>query len=307
MRRGITAIFIFMLFVHSNGFAQYFAAGNPFLSDAWQSIPRDKEILFSLSYQNSYSSQFFNENHISTAANALKTASYNYTEFTSAFGFTPKFSVGFELGYFLNKTMTYQQSALKSSGLGDVVVNFKYNLFENNRAKFTLLPAVGFKLPAGEFDKIEGNTVLPLALQTSSGNLKYFASIYMNKQITDKFNLSSFTMFEYAQLINSKYFYLKYGDQWMLSFFANYKLSYKFAAILQLRFESKDKSRKELDKIIESSGYEIFFISPQLNFNINEDFQLSAYVDLPVYRYYNGTQLAANYAISVRLLKKIGF
>jgi hypothetical protein len=305
------SLVVFMLFVclYFKGHSQYVAvaAGNPFLSDAEQFIPGDKELLLSLSCQNTASTHFYVEDKVSTDLNSLKKIVSNFVDFNAVFGFTSRFSVGFELGYFMNKNMRYLNTTSRTSGLADGVLSLKYKLMQNKRTRFTLLPSAGIKLPLGSFDITDGSTVLPLAMQPSSGDICYFASIYMHKALSDKFSIASYTRYEVSQLISSTYYYHKYGDLWMLSFFGSYKFSDKFTGILQLRLENKDKSQRELDKIIESSGYDIFFVSPQVNFNFTDKFQLGLYADLPVYKYYNGTQLAADYCIAVRLMKKIGF
>jgi hypothetical protein len=308
MKTCLAALFLFACLC-AKGQSQYVAvaAGNPFLSDAEQFIPGDKELQISLTYQNTASTHFYNEDHVSNDLNSLKKIVSNYADFNAVFGFTSRFSVGFELGYFMNKNMRYLNTTSKTSGLADGVISLKYKLLQNKRTRFTLLPVAGIKIPLGSFDFTDGFIVLPLAMQPSSGDICYFASIYMHKVLNDKFSIASYTRYEVSQLISSTYYYHKYGDLWMLSFFGSYKLSDLFTCILQLRLENKDKSHRELDKIIESSGYGIFYVSPQVNFNFTEDFQLGVYADLPLYKYYNGTQLATDYSISVRLMKKIGF
>jgi len=284
---------------------QNFAAGNPFLSDAEQSTLQEKELLFSFTYHNAFSTQYFKEDHINHDQNNIKKAYSNYTEFKTAYGFSPKFSASFELGYFLNKTLAYENTSQKGFGLGDAAVYLKYRLIYSKYAKFTLLPAVGIKLPIGVFGQTDGKVNLPLALQPSSGNFKYIVSVYMSKIMNEKLVIASLCSYENAQLIDTRNFYFKYGDQWMLAFYADYKFSNSISADMQFRFENKDKSHITFSKIIEASGCKIVFITPQFSYHFNRNWEISVYADLPVYRYYNGIQFAEGYSFSLKVMKKL--
>ncbi|MFZ4740944.1 MAG: transporter [Bacteroidales bacterium] len=307
MRKLAILLLISSIFHSSANYGQSLAAGNPSLSDAEQGYLSNKELAFSLTYQNSYSNKFYNEDRVYNGLENIINAYSNYVEFKTTYGFTPKISTSMELGYFFNKTINYQDSSYNGYGLGDAAIYLKYRLISSKTAKFMLLPAIGIKLPIGVFDQTIGTTKLPLMLQPSSGNFKYNVSIYMLKILNDKLSIASMCFYEYAPLINSKNFYYKYGDQWKLSFFAKYKFSENFSTNLQFRFENKDKENKEFEKIIEYSGYKIVIASPQISYIFSNNWQISAYADLPIYQYYNGIQLAQNYSFSLKLLKKFDF
>ncbi|MFZ4741581.1 MAG: hypothetical protein ACOYLE_10510 [Bacteroidales bacterium] len=304
---GKLAIFGFVFIIQSLSvvYGQNLLAGNPQLNLAEQTVLSDKELEFSLTYFHSNSNKYFTEDQIFNNVKYIKNAFSNYTEFKSSYGFTPKLSASIELGYFINKTVNYQDSSLNGHGLGDAAVYLKYRLIFSKNAKFTLLPAIGIKIPIGVFDQMDGNAKLPIMVQPSSGNFKYIAGVFMSKVINYRISISSICAYEYAQLIDSKNFYYKYGDQWMLSFFAQYRFQENFSTVLQFRFENKDKSHILINKVVEASGYKIVFVSPQLNYNFNKNYQISASADFPVYRYYNGTQFASGFSFSLRLLKKI--
>jgi hypothetical protein len=44
------------------------------------------------------------------------------------------------------------------------------------------------------------------------------------------------------------------------------------------------------------SGSRTVFLSPGLAYSVTHDFQLYSFVQLPIYRFYNGTQLSVNWA-----------
>ncbi len=307
MRKFLILVWISLFYYASAIYGQNMAAGNPFLSDADLTTLAAKELDVSLTFRNAYSFQYYNGFKAYNGSDFIKSACSNYVEFKTAYGCTPKISASVELGYFFNKTIQYKDSSHNGNGLGDLAVQFKYRLYFNKAAGFTLLPSVGIKLPIGVFDQTKENVKLPISVQPSSGSLKYIFSIYMSKVMNEKLSISSLCSYEYAQLIDSDNFYYRYGDQFIFSFYANYKFSEKLVATLQCRFESKDKSHIEFSKIVEASGYKIIFVSPQISYNFSNNWQFSVYADLPAYRYYNRIQLAASYAVSLKLLKKLDF
>jgi hypothetical protein len=301
------AIFVVILIIQSFAvvYGQYLAAGNPQLNMAEPSVLSDKELAFSLTYFHGYANKYFYEDHVFNNLKTIKSAYTNYAVFKSAYGFTPKLSASVELGYFFNKTINYQDSSQNGHGLGDAAVYMRYRLIYSKNAKFIMLPFVGIKLPIGFFDQKSAILNLPIEVQPASGNFKYMTGIYMSKVINDKLSVASLCSYEYAQLIDSENFYYKYGDQWMLSFLANYKFSERLSSDLQFRFETKDKSHLALSKIIESSGYKILLVCPQITYDFINNWQISVYTQLPLYRYYNGTQLSSCFSVSVRILKKL--
>lgn len=307
MLKSILLGFVLFFCYSAYIYAQNLTAGNPQLNFAEKSVLAEKEITFSLTFFHSYSNKYFNEDHVFSNLKLIKNAFSNYTEFKSSYGFSSKLSASIELGYFFNKTISYQDSSHNGHGLGDAAVYLRYRLIYSKNAKFTLLPTIGIKLPIGVFDQKIGNHNLPIEVQPASGNFKYIAALYMSKVLNEKLSIASICSYEYAQLIDSENFYYKYGDHWMLSFYANYKFLNKFSTDLQISFETKDKSHTTIDKIIESSGYKIIFISPQINYSFNDNWQISTYADLPVYRYYNGIQFSSSFSVSVKLCKKINF
>jgi hypothetical protein len=163
------------------------------------------------------------------------------------------------------------------------------------------------KFPIGVFDQEVENVQLPIAVQPSSGSYKYNGNVFISKGIGRKMALAAFLSYEYSQLIKSENFYYKYGDQWISALYFNYRIIKNFSTDLQLRNEYRAKSRRENDETVESSGYDVIYFTPQLTYAFKYNWYLSAYSDIPVYKYYNDIQMSFGYAISLRLTKKIDF
>ncbi|MFQ5334945.1 MAG: hypothetical protein ACE5DN_02605 [Flavobacteriales bacterium] len=49
----------------------------------------------------------------------------------------------------------------------------------------------------------------------------------------------------------------------------------------------------------------ILFLVPQINCNIRQKWNVSLLADMPVYKKYNGTQLAGKYALSIIIVRDL--
>jgi hypothetical protein len=172
--------------------------------------------------------------------------------------------------------------------------------------KFDISPSLGIKVPVGVFDQTVNEVKLPISLQPSSGSLKYNASVYVSKNFK-KYSLSFKAFAEYAKRIESKNFDYKYGNLYVVSVFTSYIINSKLNSILQGQYEYRDKSRRENSQIVESSGGQVVYLIPQLNYTVFKDITLSMVAYIPVYRYMNGIQIANNYSLAFRLVKSFNF
>ena len=75
----------------------------------------------------------------------------------------------------------------------------------------------------------------------------------------------------------------------------------------EVRNENRGKSSRENNQIVESSGYNIVYMIPHLNYNFSKKWYISLNADIPVYRFYNGIQLANKLAVSVRMSYSLSF
>lgn len=309
MVRVVVLIFPFLLnLIAEMSFAQCCASGNPFISDAEQPALQKKVLITSLTYRYSHSSKFY---HNDSPYNELKfsqTANVNYAEFQVGYGITDWFTVIGDLGYFFNKTMTVSgQEPMRGYGPGDAGLYLKFNIHNNVKTRLNISPGIGTKFPIGIFDQEVDNVKLPISLQPSSGSYKYLADIFISKGVSRKINIAGFFSYEYSQLIESENFYYKYGDQWITALYINYRPWKRISVDFQARNEYRGNSRRENKEIVESSGYDVLFFTPQLSFAFKHNWFVSAYADLPIYKYYNGIQMSFGYAMSVRVTRKLDF
>lgn len=100
-------------------------------------------------------------------------------------------------------------------------------------------------------------------------------------KLTDKIVIDSLT---------STYYTLKAWDTTSVRYYA--------------RGDFKAKAKREENQIVESSGYEILFANPHLSWSINKKLSFATNLELPVYKYYNGIQLANSFSYSARISYK---
>jgi hypothetical protein len=224
------------------------------------------------------------------------------------YGITNWMTVLADLGYFFNKTLTTSgQDPYRGHGLGDLELYVKLNAYNNPEARFSVSPSIGVKFPIGIFDQEVDHVQLPISVQPSSGSFKYTGNVFISKGIGKKIALAAFLSYEYSQLINSENFYYKYGDQWIGALYFNYQIWKGLSMDIQFRNEYRAKSTRENNEIVDASGYDVLFFTPQLTYAFKHNWYLSAFSDIPVYKYYNGIQMSFGYAVSLRLTKKIDF
>lgn len=296
-----------LLLVEMN--AQCCSAGNPFFYGELSSLSK-KSLQFIIGYKYSTSSQYYSGSK-PIDIDFVDKAYFNFLTLQSIYGITERLTVQADLGYFLNKTETYLKEDWNTSngyGLGDASVTFKYLVYNSFKKHFQIIPSLGITFPIGVFDQEADHVKLPITVQPSSGSYKYQAGLYMNKRTNNgKFSFALFGMYEYAQLIDSKNFYYKYGDQFLVSFIGSYKVSRKIAIGGEFRNENRAKSLRNDGQIVESSGFNLIYFIPHLSYSFARNWYLAINSDLPLYKYYNGIQLSNTFSISARISYTLNF
>lgn len=285
------------------------SAGNPFFYGE-QSSMGHKELQVIGGYKYSTSTSYF-EGSEPISIDFVDKAYFNYLNLQLQYGITHRFSIQTDLGYFINKTETYSKAGWdpnRGYGLGDLMLTVRYLAYKNFVRKLSIIPSIGVKFPIGVFDQEVNHVKLPITVQPSSGSFKYLFNLYVNKGFSSpKWNLGFFASFEYAQLINSQNFYYKYGNLYLFSFITSYKVIENINLGIEIRSENRARSSREIDQLVESSGYNIIYTIPHISYSFAKKWLLSVNAELPVYRHYNGIQLGNSFSVSARLSYRINF
>jgi hypothetical protein len=176
------------------------------------------------------------------------------------------------------------------------VILAKHSLLTNHFNRFYITGSAGAKIPfSRELQWSENNVKLPVEVQPTIGafgavfgasfvkeqsgkGLRYF---FTNRVETNAPNRENYRLG--TSVYNSLYVSKHLMQPWLKD---------NWTAILQLRNEIRTPDKVE-GKVKESSGSTLFFIAPQLNFVLKEEWYLSGMVDIPVYQHFKGTQLGA--------------
>jgi hypothetical protein len=309
MQLKFAFLYFSLLLIFQQASSQCCSAGSP-SSFAFgdQANPKARSLFLSSSFKYSSSSQYFKGNQ-PVDLNFDAPASYSYIDLSAAYGISQRFSIQAQSGYFLNKVQhnPAPYPSDRGFGLSDADFFIKYRAYKSIKHHIEVNTSAGVRVPVGVFDLEKDGVKLPLTIQPSSGSLVYLAGISSLKTFNDsKWKLYSAFSAEFPQLIDSKNFYYHYGNLYNLSVAAACQLSKYFVPALQLMMEMSGHATRELDQVVEATGYSIVALSPQVESSILNNWSARIAADIPVYRYYNGIQLANAFKISLKVSHKIG-
>ena len=92
----------------------------------------------------------------------------------------------------------------------------------------------------------------------------------------------------------------KFGNILISSLFVSRLINDHFTAILQVRNDLKSVDLRDGTDVV-NTGNNLLVISPQINYTFYKKWNLSGIFDVPVYRYYKGTQFGNKYAFAILL------
>lgn len=285
--------------------AQCLSAMNP-VGGAENLLALEKNSLRAIAFYKGGISPDYYSGNTKSDYNFIDKANYNYLSAILGYGLSTKFTFEFETGFFINKTQFYNTDPnIILTGWGFSNLNFllKYNFFSDLINRIYLSGAAGLKVPASrkfqEVDYVE----LPYQLQPSQGAFGLiFNSSFVKENSAQgmRYFVTNRVEINFANQKN----YIP-GASVFTALYVSKHLMYPWlkgdwTVILQLRNEIrlKDNDRGEINN---STGSCLFLAVPQINYVIDEKWNISAMVDLPVYQYFNGTQLGSGISFSAVL------
>lgn len=305
----IIGLFISASFIYSNAFAQCCSAGNPFFYGEQANIGH-KQLQIISGYKYSLSDQYYYEDG-KVDIEFVDKAWFNYLNLQLIYGLTPRISIQADMGYFINRTEQYKKQdweTIRGHGIGDAGFTIKYLAYKSFIRKISIIPSLGVQIPVGVFDQEVNHVKLPITVQPSSGSFKYLVNLFIGKTfINPKYHLDFFGSAEFPQLIDSENFYYKYGNKYLFSLIGSYYLNKKLTFGLESRSEIREKASRENNQIVESSGFLIFYAVPHISYALADKWFIAINSAIPVYKKYNGIQLANHFSFSARLSYRIDF
>jgi hypothetical protein len=228
-----------------------------------------------------------------------------------AYGVTKDLTVSVEAGYFINKTQIglNKMDTLKSSGIGDLILFPKYDVYnrvdEKKRIDFTL--GLGYKIPLGKHDDStlvytnpntghQTFTTSPPIVQPTTGSQDFIFYAFFFRGFSKK----QFRIYSNATYIKKGWNSLgeKFGDYASLGLFAGKTFFECLGITLQVKGEwiGKLKQAKNEDLVafynldLRSTGSKKIFFVPQVSYSF-KSFIVYALGEIPIYQYVNGAQV----------------
>ena len=198
------------------------------------------------------------------------------------------------------ETATNEFETWNFTELGDIRVMARRRLATLEDAQpsiGTLGLTFGLKLPTGRTDIANGmGERAERSLQPGTGTTDLLAGLYYSRHLPTR-SLSWFVQGQ-AQvplLAGSDY---RPGNRYLLDAGLRYGVGDSLGLLLQLNglVRSRDSGAQGENG---DSGGTYLFVSPGISYSLARAVQVYGFVQLPVYRYVNGVQLTADYAVSL--------
>lgn len=308
--RSVLLIMAVFVLATDQSYGQCCSAGNPSSFAFGDKVSmRAKSMQLWTTYKYGYSDKYFSGNKIEEVP-FDSPASYSYMDMKIGYGLSRFITIQAETGYFLSKKQLNPELIPddRGYGLGDLSLSVRYRFYKNTFKGLESNILAGVRLPVGVFDQEIDGVKLPITLQPSSGSVVYSGVLSVSKTLQEK-NILFFGSLgaEFPQLIESKNFYYRYGNLYNLSIASAYRMNRYFIPAIQLQGELRGHATREEGQTVDASGYKIIYLSPQVESEIFHNWSLRAQADIPLYRYFNGLQLANAFRFGLTLSKKVYF
>lgn len=242
----------------------------------------------------------------------ISRAHYNYLSLIGSYGLTNQLTLEVESGYFFNKTQDYNTDpaySLTGKGLANAVVLAKHSLLTDHFNRFYITGSAGVKIPfSRELQWSENHVKLPVEVQPTIGAFGAVFSASLVKEQSGTGMRYFFTNRVETHAANKEDYRLGtsvYNSLYISKHLRQPVFKDNWTAILQIRNEIRAHDTVEGKKKV-SSGSILFFVAPQLNYVLMDDWYLSGMVDVPVYQHFNGTQLGAGVGFTFIVSKTFG-
>jgi hypothetical protein len=227
------------------------------------------------------------------------------------YGFTNRFAVDVFLSY-VNQGRTINQFGqsdfVSTSGIGDMVVLFKYRLTKPDDTRQNFMIGVGPKIPTGRSDFTrEDGIILNADLQPGSGAWDALMYGFYNRSFGFRPSMGLAASVVYSlKGVNPDYFNgqsYQFGNEFLgqISVVEKFNAGNQiFDVSLSIRYR-----RQGVDafngSLLPNTGGQFLFLTPGLTYYFTPEFSLNISGDIPVYTKVEGTQLAPTYRFNVGL------
>ena len=299
IRKALYLFAVYFLFAN-DVYSQCCSPGNPIGGTANVGTVKKGTLRSSTFFRHSIADTYYDKNRKAEVQGT--DANFNYLGQTLAYGITPRLTIETEFGYFINKTRTSEiTTPEKASGLSNGLASVKYSLWKDNLREWELTIGSGLRFP---FSRTLKNSPagypLSMDVQPSTGAAGYIAHLFLYKGFLPKgWRFFLVNRFEVNGKNDIGY---QYGKANNTSFFISHSLNLHWMAILQLRNEWRDYDHWD-EILLANTGGNVLYISPQINLNIRQKWNISILWETPIVRNYHLNQLGSKYAFAINILR----
>ncbi len=297
----IQFLFFVFLFSGEHAFSQCCSAGSPIGVGTYAGLVAKNNLRVNTFSRYTFSRDYYEGTEKLPNPILVDKSEFLFQGVMLSYGIIKRTAIDAEFGYFYKKSQKYINGAsLESNGLSNGVVMLKYGILHSDSARMDISLGAGIKYPFAREPMYVNHVKLPIDIQPSTNAVGYAAQLFMKKVMTPfKSSFYLVSRYEYNEPNQDEY---RYGQRLRTSLIYEYSFTRKFVAMMQARFEYSGKDINK-DKEFSHSGSKILFVSPLVLYSINCKWHLSLTGDIPVYKYYNGTQLGNKFSVAVNLTR----
>ncbi|OGU57318.1 MAG: hypothetical protein A2X64_06305 [Ignavibacteria bacterium GWF2_33_9] len=217
----------------------------------------------------------------------------NYSIFLlTSLGITNHLTLDMNLGYVLRNYINAPPFEYNRSGLNNLEVLGKYNLYYNPRSDFEITGGLGGKIPL----QMVSDTNYKYT-QTSQGAFASIYQIFLHKGFKES-EIHLFLIHRGELSVKNSADYL-YGPYFINSLITTKPISDNFIGLVELKNELKlqDENAGVMNY---DSGFMNLILSPQIIFSVS-NFTCGIKYELPILRYYHGSQASKNYSLNLNI------
>jgi len=319
MKKHILLFVIAIMFSGSTYCQCFGSPGNPAAGTSNLGTLKKKVLRISFFHRYSYSDTYY-EGYKKSNFLLYDRANFNFTGNIIAYGVSDKFTIEAETGFFINKTIHYStqlpfplpEYTKKGYGFNQTVISGKWMLLDDEKHPVKWSASAGVKVPLRSEPQYHNNTQLPIDAQPSQLAFGGVFQSFLLKENSFK-GLRYFMINRYEYNLKNSIDYL-WGQSLSNAFFISKRLHVKnklfrdkLTGIIQLRHEMKTRNKNFtlFNPLVNSSGSQLVYLTPQINFTAKSVWNISFMVDLPLFQYYNGTQIGNKFSMGLVLIRDI--
>jgi hypothetical protein len=252
-------------------------------------------------YRQAYSEGYM-ENDWNSDFKFVKNAGSRHTGVQVGYGLTKKITLDFETGYFINRTQNFEIGPYSFSqtgyGLSSLTLAGRFNVFKLKESEIEWTAGAGVRIPWSKERQMENGVELSEDVQPNNGSYGLVFRSFLAKEFDDIhaniFLINSVSI----NTTNDKQY--REGNTYISTLLYGQQIVHNLTGIIQIRNEIRDRAMRYGSEVFSSGGFRFTFV-PQLNYTIQNKYNIAIIYEQPIYRYYNGIQLKDRYAFSVNL------